>query len=67
MMAGKGPVTLLEERRVDADEVSAAVSAISAGTVTVLGLVETLGPLLTHTEVGNMSTWRSICSRTWVG
>ena len=51
-MEGKGPATLLEERRVDLDEVSAAASAISAGTETVLGLVERLGPLLTHSEVG---------------
>ena len=51
-MEGKGPATLLEERRVDPDEASAAASAISAGTETVLGLVERLGPLLTHSEVG---------------
>ena len=49
---GPPPVTLLlSERRVDPGEVSAAASAISAGADTVLGLVEKLGPLLTHSEV----------------
>ena len=56
-MEGKGPAmaALLGERRIDPEEVSAAASAISAGTETVLGLVERLGPLLTHTEVGTNS------------
>ena len=48
---GPAMAALLEDRRVDPDEVSAAANAISAGTETVLGLVERLGPLLTHSEV----------------
>ena len=41
---------MLKQRRILKKQTRAA-TAISAGTETVLGLVERLGPLLTHSEV----------------